>query len=314
MVRSGLVESVHRGSVVLLDADGRVALRRGEVSAPMLPRSSNKPLQLAGMLRCGLRLEDPADLAIATASHNGEDGHIRRVITLLERHGLGPDHLACPPALPLHPPTAGAVLAAGGGPVRATMNCSGKHAAMLVTCVQRGWPTTGYPEPEHPVQRGLAATVAELAGEPVTATAVDGCGAPLFALSLTGLATAFARLARAAPSSAEGRVTDAMRAHPWLVAGTGREDTRLLRALPGLVCKSGAEGVHAGALPDGRAFALKIEDGAARARMPVTVGALRALGVTDADLNAGTLEELAAEPVRGGGRVVGEVRLLSGVL
>lgn len=292
---------MHRGSVVLLAPDGSVRRAVGEVGSPMLPRSANKPGQAVAMLRAGLAPADPGDLAVATASHNGEPGHVAQVRGLLAGHGLTEDDLRCPADLPLHAPSARAVLADGGGPARVLMNCSGKHAAMLATCRARGWPTGSYLEAEHPLQQQVAATLAELAGEPVTATVVDGCGAPQHALSLTGLARVLARIATAPAGTAEHRVAAAMRAHPFLVAGTGREDTRLMSAVPGLVCKVGAEGVHAGALPDGGAFAVKIDDGSGRGRLPVAAAALRELGVP-----TGQLTGLDAEPVRGGGDLVGE--------
>jgi L-asparaginase II len=188
-------------------------------------------------------------------------------------------------------------------PRRVTMNCSGKHTAMLTTCVRAGWPTSGYESPDHPLQQALASAVASLTGEPIAHTGVDGCGAPLFAFSLTGLARAFGRLAAAAdgPSS---EVASAMRAHPWLVAGTGREDTVLMSGVEGLIAKAGAEGVQAFALPDGFAVAIKMDDGAKRACAPLAVEALRYLG---ADVSG--LAELAAPEVLGGGRPVGEVRV-----
>lgn len=289
---------------MLLGAGGAEHLAIGEVTAPMFPRSSNKPLQALAMVRAGLDLPD-ADLALVCASHNGEPAHAEGVERILARYGLTEDDLRCPPALPLHGPAARAAPAAR----RLLMNCSGKHAGMLVTCVLRGWPTGSYLDPAHPLQREIAGTLAEAAGEPLTTTGVDGCGAPVFALSLTGLARAFAGLAAAAPGSPPRRVADAMRAHPFMVAGTDREDTRLMRAVPGLVCKAGAEGVHAAALPDGRAVTLKIDDGATRARLPVMVGALRALGVAEPGL-----DELAEEPIYGGEQVVGSARLIKGVL
>lgn len=309
VVRSGQREGVHHGSVVLLAADGTVLHSVGQVRAPMFPRSSNKPVQALAMLRAGLELSDDADLALACASHNGEPPHVERALAMLARAGLAEDDLRCPPDLPLHEPSAHAVLAAGGGPRRAFMNCSGKHAGMLATCVARGWSLPDYLSPKHPLQVAIADSLAAAAGEPVAATAVDGCGAPLYAISLTGLARAFAGLTTAPVGSPRRRVADAMRAHPYLVAGTDREDTRLMGAVPGLVCKGGAEGVHAAALPDGRAVALKIEDGAMRARLPVMVAALRRLGVS-----GDALDELAEEPILGGGQMVGSARLIPGAL
>ncbi|MCP2259371.1 asparaginase [Streptoalloteichus tenebrarius] len=309
IVRNGFREGVHRGSVVVLGPDGEVLHALGGPERPVFPRSSNKPLQGLAMLRCGLDLPDDADLALGCASHSGEPEHVERALAVLRKHGLDEDALGCPPDLPGHEASRTALLAAGGGPRRAAMNCSGKHAAMLATCVQRGWSTEDYLDPAHPLQVTVRETVEELAGERVAATAVDGCGAPLFAISLIGLARAFATLVAAEPGSPERRIADAMRAHPYLVAGTGREDTRLMGAVPGLLSKAGAEGVHAAAAPGVGAIALKITDGAGRARLPVTVGALRALGVPA----SAELDDLAEEDVLGGGRPVGSARLLPGV-
>jgi L-asparaginase II len=184
------------------------------------------------------------------------------------------------------------------------MNCSGKHAAMLATCAANGWPTATYLDPGHPLQQAIRATLEELAGQRSTATTVDGCGAPLFALTLTGLARAFRALVLAEPGTPERRVADAMRAYPEWTSGTDRDERRLMHAVPGLLLKSGAEGVDAFALGDGhgvRAGAVKVDDGAARARTPVTVAALRQLGAV-------VPEELATVPIPGGDAVVGEVR------
>ena len=182
-------------------------------------------------------------------------------------------------ALPLYEGARDEVIRAGGTPRRIYMNCSGKHAGMLAACVAAGWDTSSYLSPDHPLQRSVAAQVERLSGEVPVATGIDGCGAPLFAISLTGLARAFGRLTTADPGTPERTVADAMRAHPELVAGTGRDDTLMMQAIPGLLMKAGAEGVHAAALGDGRAIALKIADGHERARTPVLVAALRHLGV-----------------------------------
>ncbi|GAB2916813.1 asparaginase [Rhodococcus aerolatus] len=295
---------MHHGSVVVLDADGRVDLALGEVAAPVFPRSSNKPMQAVSMLRDGYDPDGTEQLAIATASHEGEPAHQALAAAVLDRAGLTEDDLRCPPALPAADDARRAVLAAGGGPRRLAMNCSGKHAAMLATCVGRGWSTADYLDPAHPLQRGAAATVAELAGEAVGATGTDGCGAPIFGLSLTALARAFAALTTAAPGTPEARLADAARAHPFLLSGTGREDLRLMTSVPGLLCKAGAEGVHAGSLPDGRAFALKVDDGADRAREVTTAAVLQHLGVAWDDVLAAMLEQ----PLLGAGVPVGAVR------
>src|SRR5579859_4312469 len=158
------------------------------------------------------------------------------------------------------------------------MNCSGKHAAMLATCVVNGWPTGSYLSAEHPLQLALRDAVADLAGEPVAHTGVDGCGAPLFAISLVGLARAFRALALAAPGTPERQVAGAMRAHPAWVSGTNADGNKLMSAVPGLLLKGGAEGVDGFALSDGHAAAIKLDDGGMRARTPVTAAILRHLG------------------------------------
>jgi len=197
-------------------------------------------------------------------------------------------------------------LGEGGRPDRVHMNCSGKHAAMLATCVAAGWPAETYRDPDHPLQREIKAALGRLAGEDVAATGVDGCGAPLFAISLTGLARAFRALVLADPGSAERSVADAVRAHPAWTSGTRRSERELHEAVPGLLLKSGAEGVQAFALADGRAGAVKIEDGSPRAIPAVTVALLRALGA-QGDRDA--LDRIAEVPVLGGGQRVGEVRV-----
>jgi L-asparaginase II len=218
---------------------------------------------------------------------------------MLTAAGLDERALQCPPMLPLHEPSAHALLARGEHPTPLTMNCSGKHAAMLATAVTRGDAVADYLEPRHPVQQQLQRTIEELAGERVEHVAVDGWGAPQHALSLRGVARAFTALVRD-----NVQVADAKRAHPWHVGGTDRDVTTLMERVPGLVAKDGAEGVYAVALADGAAVVLKIEDGAGRARTPVLVAALRHLGVEG-------LDDLATTPVLGGGHRVGEVRAVA---
>jgi L-asparaginase II len=303
VVRSGFVESVHHGSVVVLDAAGQVLAAAGDVTGPSFPRSSNKPLQTVGMLRAGLRTAEPADLALISGSHFGEPFHVARVRQILATAGLDESALRCPPSLPLSDDERDIVLRDGGGATPILMNCSGKHAGMLATCVVNGWSLEDYREVKHPLQVTLAATVSELAGEPIAATGIDGCGAPVFAISLTALARGFQRLVQAPPTSFERLVADTMRADPQLVAGTGQDDTRLMGGVPGLLAKGGAEGVVAVAVEGVGAVAIKVADGAMRARMPVLVSALRRLGIA-----APVLDELETVPVLGGGKQVGEVR------
>jgi L-asparaginase II len=320
VIRSGFTESVHRGSLVVLDSAGTEVLRAGDPAVPVFPRSSNKPMQATGMLGCGLDLGGKL-LALASASHSGEDFHVAGVREILARAGLTEDALQCPPALPMNERALTARLRAGGEASRVHMNCSGKHAAMLATCARAGWPTDTYRDPGHPLQVALRETAERLTGEPVAAVGVDGCGAPLFALSLAGLARAFRALVLASQGSAERQVADAMRAHPDWTSGSDRPERALMDAVPGLLLKSGAEGVEAFALPDGRAAAYKIEDGAARARPALTAALLLAMGAGGGGGAAGpgegaagrvdlaALKRVGTVPVTGGGRVVGEVRV-----
>jgi L-asparaginase II len=303
VVRSGFVESVHRGSLVVLDAAGAPLAVAGDVTSPVFPRSANKPLQAIGMLRSGLRLLDAADLAVVCASHHGEEFHLARVAALLRSGGLDDSALHCPPAMPVNAAAAAAVYRSGGGPSRLQMNCSGKHTGMVLTCLAAGWPLAGYWRPEHPLQQRIQEAVEEFIGEPVTEVGVDGCGAPILPASLTGLARAYLRLVSAAPGSVQRTVADAMRAHPTIVGGTGAEDTSLMAGVPGLLAKVGAEGVMALAVPEVGAVAIKIDDGAGRARIPPLVSALRRLGVI-----AEVLDELAEAPLYGGGEPVGVIR------
>ena len=299
---------MHRGAAAVISADGAVLLTRGMATTAVYPRSANKPLQAAAMLRCGLELDGEL-LALAAASHSGEDYHVAGVRKILASAGLTEDDLRCPPDWPLDDGAREAMVRAGEPADRVHMNCSGKHAAMLATCVAAGWPTASCTDPEHPLQQQIKAVVGSLAGEPVTMTGVDGCGAPLLAISVAGLARAFRAIVLAAPGSPERRVADAMRAHPEWTSGTARPERALMAAVPGLLLKSGAEGVEGFAISDGRAGAFKIDDGAARGRVPVTVALLRRLGA-DAEPGAdrAILDNLATGEVTGGGRVVGEIR------
>lgn len=302
VVRSGLVESRHHGSVVAVDADGSVVLQAGDVDVPMYPRSANKPAQAVAMARLGLPLEGEL-LALAAASHSGERFHRHGALDILGKAGLEESALQNTPGWPGDTASMLAMARQGEHESALAADCSGKHAAMLLTCVVNGWSTADYLDSAHPLQTAIRATVAELAGEPVSHTGVDGCGAPLFALTLTGLARMYQTLATAPSGSPERRVVDAIRMHPEFVSGTSRDEAKLIRSVPGLFCKGGAEAVLAAGLPDGRAVAVKIDDGGARARMVALVAALERLGV-DASVPA----ELATVPVRGGGAVVGEVR------
>ncbi|MET3176206.1 UNVERIFIED_ORG: L-asparaginase II [Arthrobacter sp. UYCu721] len=309
--RDRLVESVHYGSAIATAADGSILATAGDPLAPFYPRSSLKPLQAVAMVRAGLNL--PADLlALTAASHSGGAKHRGGTQRILTMHGLNVGDLENSTDLPYGTSEREDWLRAGFHATQLTQNCSGKHAAMAATCVINGWPVKGYLDPSHPLQQLIATTVAELTGEEPFARSTDGCGTPLFALTLCGMARAFGTIAAAAapistsddggtaPLLAEAAVGLAMRQHPDMVAGERRDVTELMRLLPGAVAKDGFEGVQLVGLPDGRAVAVKISDGGDRARMPATVHVLKSLGVDTAPL-AG----VGTAPVLGGGHKIG---------
>jgi L-asparaginase II len=304
--RDGLVESIHYGSLIATGPGGRTLLSAGEPLARFYPRSSLKPLQAVAMVRAGLDL--PGDLlALTAASHSGGARHRDGASRILQLHGLTAAALENSTDLPYGAGEREEWLREGGRPTQIAQNCSGKHAAMAATCVINGWPVQGYLDPGHPLQKIVAETVTELTGEEPSGISTDGCGTPLFALTLTGMARAFGRLASAelpdgasAPESPEAAVAHAMRHYPEMVAGEGRDVTELMRLVPGLLAKDGFEGIQLVGLPDGRAIAVKISDGGDRARMPVTVRALEALGV-----DTSSLAGIATGAVLGGGRPVG---------
>ncbi|HET9898494.1 MAG TPA: asparaginase [Streptosporangiaceae bacterium] len=315
VVRSGFTESWHRGSLVVLGADGSAILGLGATDVPIFPRSSNKPMQATAMLECGLDLPDDRLVALAAASHSGEKFHVDGVRDILRRAGLSEADLQCPPDWPLDDAARNDLIRAGGERDRIHMNCSGKHSAMLAASVASGWPARTYRDPEHPLQQRIKATIESLAGERVTAIGVDGCGAPLMALTLRGLASGFSAIVRSKAGSAARRVADAMRSYPEWMSGTRRYEAALMRAVPGMLMKPGADGVCAFALADGRSGAIKMDDGAQRAVSPVAAALLRQLVTHDdggpdggrvPDLHA--LDELANAPVFGGGEPVGNIR------
>ena len=301
VVRNGFVESVHRGRVAVTGPDGALLSSVGAEFAPMYPRSSSKPLQAVGMLRAGLPL-DGALLALVAASHSGEPFQVDGVRSILAGAGLDESALQTPAGWPLDDEACEAAVRAGLQRSPMFMNCSGKHAGMLATTVALGADVATYRDPDHPTQLAILRAIDDLASEQATNLAMDGCGAPLFALTLYGLARAFGRLA-SATEGPEQQVADAIRAHPEYVSGTNRDELALHRAVPGLMAKAGAEAVYAVGLADGRGVALKISDGNPRARAVLMAAVLQRLG-----FDHPTLDEQASAPVLGHGERVGEIR------
>ncbi|MDI2128980.1 asparaginase [Yinghuangia seranimata] len=302
VVRSGFVESRHYGSLVGLTPDGLTALSLGAPDDAILPRSSAKPFQALACLRAGAPLRGE-QVAIAAGSHTGQDFHVEAVEAVLGAAGLGTAALRCPPSPPEDAATHEALVRRGEPESAVRMNCSGKHAAMLSACVASGWPVDGYLDADHPLQLLVRAGIEELSGEQVSHTAVDGCGAPVFGMTLTGLARGLRALAVAADGH-ERTVAWAMQSYPTYVGGDGHVNSTVMQLLPGTVAKGGAEGVIAAATTSGHAVAVKVIDGSPRATTALALAALRALGV-----DTSPASDLASVPVLGGGRPVGEVRV-----
>lgn len=305
--RSGRDESIHFGAVVALERDGSVAFAAGDPNLAIFPRSSTKPIQATAMVASGLSLP-PRLLALVCASHDGRPEHLQGAREILASANLTESALANTADYPLDDDAAHAAIASGLAKSPLQMNCSGKHSGMLATCVHNGWAhDASYLHVDHPLQRRITEMVPEMTGEEATHIAVDGCGAPAHAISLVGLARAF-RLAATAPEGSPARVVgDAMRSHPEMVGGPTRDVTLLMQGVPGLVAKDGAEGVFAVGLADGRAVALKVADGANRARPPLMKWALERLGVDVSGVNPLAF----SSPVFGHGKVVGDVRVIA---
>ena len=303
VVRSGFVESRHFGVVVALDPDGGRVFTAGQVGAVVLPRSTAKPLQAVGCIVAGAELEDE-EAAIAAGSHTGEDRHVALVDRMLAAAGLGRDALGCPPDRPEDEPTRLRLIAEGIGPEKIRMNCSGKHAAMLMATVAAGNDPLSYLDPESPVQRTITAEIERLTGTATGIVTVDGCGAPLLGVPLDGLARAFGRMATAPAGTPDRRVAAAMRQYPDLVGGHGHLNSEVMRRLPGVIAKGGAEGVIGMAAPDGHAVAVKVIDGNPRATTALGLTLLAKCGV---DISAA--DDLLRVPVLGGGRPVGQLEL-----
>lgn len=309
--RSGFIESRHAGSAIVLSPDGDVVRQLGNPDALILPRSSLKPLQAIACVTAGAELAGE-QLAISTASHVGTDRHVDLVREILTAGGLTEDHLGCPSAWPRDTATRDELVREHGQPARIRMDCSGKHAAMLRACVATGWPTEGYLHPSHPLQLHIREVVERLTGEKIAHTAVDGCGAPIHAITLAGLGRAIHRIGSASERSpfalhrVAGTLVRAVKENPWTIEGPGRPDTIAIETL-GVFAKSGAEGIMTMVAPDGTTVVLKMLDGGARALVIVAATLLaRAGALSEADL--ATLANALPLAVLGGGSDVGMIR------
>ena len=295
ITRSGVVESVHSGHLVILNSDGSVHLSKGDPTQLTYPRSTIKSIQTSAMIRNGLNLE-PRLLALVSASHSGAAMHQDGALEILASAGLAEKDLQNAKDKPL-----GEIERRAWGnqePTRLAMNCSGKHAGMLATCVAAGWSTQNYLDLEHPLQIAIKKELENLAGEDVSLTSADGCGAPLFLISLMGLARAM-RAITISTDPIHQSVVQACRDFPEMVAGEKRLTTRLMREVPGLFMKEGAEGVEVATLADGRTIVFKVSDGSIRPFETLIVAALAEFGINVTD---------TTERVYGGSEAIGAIR------
>ncbi|WP_425432988.1 asparaginase [Glaciihabitans tibetensis] len=303
--RSGMIESRHFGSAVVIGPAGAILRQLGDPTALIYPRSTMKPLQAIAALRAGAPLAG-VRLALGTASHSGSAEHVAVVRDILAAAGVDEDALACPADLPSDGASRAAVLAAGGAAAPVYMNCSGKHAAFLLACTVNEWPTDGYLEPGHPLQALIRSTVEEFTGEPIVHSGVDGCGAPVHAMSLTALARAIGRVARGEdPHTAA--LAGAFLAHAWAIDGPGRANTVTIDTL-GIIAKLGAEGVMVMGCGDGTTVAVKILDGSLRAATLVALELLVSVGAVERS-DADAVLDQTLERVLGGGDSVGSIRV-----
>jgi L-asparaginase II len=291
VTRGALVESVHDVSACVTDASGEIVFATGDVERPVFLRSTAKPFIAAAVVASGAAERfafDDRELAAIAASHNGESFHVDAVRGILAKIGLDVAALACGAHAPAYEPAAIALAARGERPTALHNNCSGKHAGILAMCVHRGFDVATYLEAGHPAQVRILDFCARLGGVDAASLplAVDGCGIPVYAMSLRRAATSFARFASAAATEdgrACARVAAAIRAEPRYLAGTGRFDTALAATTAGrIVGKAGAEGVHGdAAFALGLGLAVKVADGARRAAAPAVVAVLDRVGALE---------------------------------
>ena len=288
VTRGELVESVHRGRLAVFDPRGGELESLGDPEAYVYLRSSAKPFQALPLVLSGAAdafgLTDE-EIAVACASHNTEPPHLAAVRSILEKAGLSEDDLQSGAHLPMYEPAADELVRKGEEPRPIHGNCSGKHAGMLAVCVHEGYETLDYREPAHPLQRRILGLMAEVCGveKDEVLVAGDNCGVPAFALPLRSFAVGIARMATGEElpdrvAEAARRIRNAMRSHPFMVAGTGRLDTELMERTH-LLVKGGAEAVLAVGNPEGWGLALKVSDGSSRAVRPAALAALGHRGV-----------------------------------
>ena len=320
VVRGERVESAHRGAGAVVDVDGRVAFAFGDVDRPVYPRSAVKALQALPLVESGaadrLGLSEK-EIALACASHSGEDEHVALASAMLTKAGRDERALECGAHWPLGEAAARALARAGRSPSALHNNCSGKHAGFVCLACASGVDPLGYVAPDHPVQREVTAAIADVTQARLAeeTRGVDGCSIPTYAIPLRALAHGFARFATGRGLSAQrakaaARIRAAVAAHPAVVAGTGRFDTEVMTILgPRAFTKTGAEGVFCAALPDlGLGFAVKADDGGTRAAQVMTAALIRRFGGFGDVLDARLAPFIVSRLVNWNGVEVGQLR------
>ena len=306
--RGGLVETVHRVHVAVVDADGALVARVGDPDFVTFWRSAAKPFQALPLLEDGAvdRFNlTSTELALCCASHSSEPAQVERVREFLQLVGCGERDLRCGPHTPLAEHVAKDYQSRGVRLTAVYSNCSGKHTGMLALARHHEWPTEDYYRLAHPVQQRCLEAVGRWSGvaRERIGTAVDGCGVACFALPLRNMALAYARLAT---GESAGRIVESMLRHPELVAGEQRPCTEMMRAHPGrVIVKVGAEGVYSALLTRERlGVALKVEDGHGPAAALAIARVLEQLGLAPQPAS------LAARPnLNTRGETVGELRV-----
>lgn len=325
LIRGNWVENRYRGAFAVVDASGRVIASAGDISRPVFPRSAVKSMQALAMVTSGsLGRFDLSDeeLALACASHRGEDVHVEGVVHFLEDLGLTKDDLECGAHAPGDPEARKGLRERHEAPSALHNNCSGKHSGMLSVALAMGVPTQGYVDRDHPVQVRVRAAIEAVIGEALTEgrCGTDGCSIPTWAAPIEAYARGFARMASGKGLSEElatgaQRIFDAATRHPHLVAGKGQLDTVLMEAFGGrLMQKGGAEGVQCGAVRDkGWGYAIKCDDGNMEASRAMVAALLLAIADPD-EAQKAALHQWSRQVVKNvRGLEVGAVQAVDGV-
>jgi len=320
VTRGNLVESRHRGSVAVVDGDGKLVLALGDIERAVFPRSACKAMQALPLIESGAADAygfGARELALACSSHNGEDEHVALAASMLARAGRDVDALECGAHWSLDQATLIHQARSLGKPTALHNNCSGKHAGFVCGCCHQGIDPEGYVGYDHPLQQQIRETMQSLTGTPLghDNCGTDGCAIPSYAVPLRSLAHGFARMVTGSGleplrAKASRRLLEACMAEPFYVAGTGRACTKLMQAAPGRVfAKTGAEGVFCAAIPEqGIAIALKCDDGTIRAAETMVAATLARFFEIGSDAHTG-LTALAGKTLRNwNGSHVGEIR------